>query len=404
MPDLDNDLFYVQGRRLDYPVFDADNHMYENTDALTQHIPLEYEGIVAYAKINNRDKLVLGDRISRNIVNPTFIRVAPPGGQADDPEKRRAINGLAAFQDVEPRYELMQELGIDRALMFPTLASGIEDCMYDDAEGMAVVMHALNVWMAEHWTFNFKNSVFATPYINLADVDNAIKELEFAADNGAKAIDLRPCPVDVPGKGRRSFALPMFDPFWEAVQEKDILIAMHVGVDSRYQANLNDLEGPPRRYLKTPMGSPAFRMLAQTTSQITDVCASMIGHGLLTRFPKLKFAVVEITPQWVKPFFEKMERAWEAAPHVFDENPIDQFRRNIFVHVFRDTHPVETSKILGIDNTMFGSDFPHPEGLRDPLDFDDLLKDLSKDDAAKVMGGNLARILGVDITPVAAGV
>jgi len=396
MPDLDNDLFYVQGRRLDYPVFDADNHMYENTDALTQHIPLEYEGIVAYAKINNRDKLVLGDRISRNIVNPTFIRVAPPGGQADDPEKRRAINGLAAFQDVEPRYELMQELGIDRALMFPTLASGIEDCMYDDAEGMAVVMHALNVWMAEHWTFNFKNSVFATPYINLADVDNAIKELEFAADNGAKAIDLRPCPVDVPGKGRRSFALPMFDPFWEAVQEADILVAMHVGVDSRYRSDLTDLEGPAERYLNRPTMSMPFRALSQQTWQISDIVASMIGHGMLTRFPKLRFAPIEITTGWIRPFFERMEAAWDRSPNLFDENPIDVFKRNIFVHVFNDPEPFETAKILGVDNTMFGSDFPHPEGLRDPLGFAERLAEFSAEDQAKVMGGNMARIMKVD--------
>jgi len=389
------DLYFDAERALGYPVFDADNHMYENTDALTKFIPPAYEGIVRYAEMDNRTKLVLRDRVSRNIPNPTFVRVAPPGGQADDPEQRRSIAGQQEFFDVEPRFELMQEVGIDRALMFPTLVSGVEDIMFDDPVGMGVVFHALNQWMAEHWTFNYKNSVFATPGINLGIVDNAIKELEYVVERGVKAVLIRPTPVDTP-YGRRSFALPMFDPFWEAVQEADVLVAMHIGVDTRYRSDLTDLEGPAERYLNRPSMSMPFRALSQQTWQISDIIASMIGHGLLTRFPKLRFAPIEITTGWIRPFFERMEAAWDRSPNLFDENPIEVFKRNIFVHVFNDPEPFETAKILGVDNTMFGSDFPHPEGLRDPLGFAERLAEFSPEDQAKVMGGNMARIVNVD--------
>ena len=75
----DDELFFIRDRQLDYPVFDSDNHMYENTDAFTKFIPSEYQGIVKYIQEGNRTKLTVKDRISRAIPNPTFQRVAPPG-------------------------------------------------------------------------------------------------------------------------------------------------------------------------------------------------------------------------------------------------------------------------------------------------------------------------------------
>ena len=44
----DDSLIFVRERNLDFPVFDADNHMYENTDAFTKFLPPEYEGVVKY--------------------------------------------------------------------------------------------------------------------------------------------------------------------------------------------------------------------------------------------------------------------------------------------------------------------------------------------------------------------
>src|SRR5579862_2068893 len=113
----DDQLFFVRDRNLDFPVFDSDNHMYENTDSFVKFMPRQYEGLVKYVGEGNRQKIAIKDRIDRAIPNPTFARVAVPGGQEDDPLHRRSIAGLDAFFDVEPRYKLMQEFGIDRALM-----------------------------------------------------------------------------------------------------------------------------------------------------------------------------------------------------------------------------------------------------------------------------------------------
>lgn len=222
-----DELFYVRDRVLDYPVFDVDNHMYENTDAFTKFLPKEYEGVVKYiSEGDNRSKLAIKDRIDRAVPNPTFTRVAPPGGQKDDPLKRRSIAGMDAFFDAEPRLKLMQEFGIDRALMWPTLASVIESGMPEDPHAVSAVLHALNQWMHEHWTFGYENAIYATPAISLMNLDKAIKELEWVADRGARIVYMSTAPVAGPA-GYRSMAQPEFDPFWELMQEKGIVLGFH---------------------------------------------------------------------------------------------------------------------------------------------------------------------------------
>jgi predicted TIM-barrel fold metal-dependent hydrolase len=65
------------------------------------------------------------------------------------------------------------------------------------------------------------------------------------------------------------------------------------------------------------------------------------------------------------------------------------------IHLFRDPDPVGLVNLVGADAAVFGSDFPHPEGQANPLEFADKLAGLPEDDIAKIMGGNLDKMLGV---------
>ena len=71
------------------------------------------------------------------------------------------------------------------------------------------------------------------------------------------------------------------------------------------------------------------------------------------------------------------------------------FKRCIYVHPFHEEDPIGLVKLIGADNVLFGSDYPHPEGMYDPIGFVDQLDGLPEDDKAKVMGGNLNRIMKV---------
>ena len=226
-------------RRLDYPVFDADNHMYETTDAFTKYLPEEYAGVIKYVEVNGRTKIAIKNKISEYIPNPTFNVVAPPGAQElefklKNPDSMtqaeqgdvelepppKYIRSPPAFFEPEARRHAHGRAGIDRAMMWPTLASLLEERLADDPVATHVVIHALNQWMHEQWTFNFDDRIFPTPVITLPIVDKAIEELDWVLERGAKAILIRPAPVPDFNGRRRSFALPEFDPFWEGSRSR----------------------------------------------------------------------------------------------------------------------------------------------------------------------------------------
>ena len=129
---------------IDFPIYDVDNHMYETVDAFTKFLPREYAALIKYVEVKGRTKIAIKNVVSDYIPNPTFEVVARPGAQQDyfkhgNPEgkSRREILGepmrsIDAYFAPEPRLALMDELGIDRAIMWPTLASLLEERLSDD--------------------------------------------------------------------------------------------------------------------------------------------------------------------------------------------------------------------------------------------------------------------------------
>ena len=400
-------------RDLDYLVFDADNHMYESTDAFTKFLPAEYSGLIKYVEVNGRTKIAVKNKISEYIPNPTFNKVAPPGAQelefklknpasmtkadreANLAAPPRYIEAPPAFFEPEARIMMMDEQGIDRAMMWPTLASLIEERLADDPVATHVVVHALNQWMHEQWSFNFEDRIFATPIITLPIVDKAIEELDRVIESGAKAILIRPAPVPDFGNRRRSFALPEFDAFWKKVEEADIVVGMHAS-DSGFQRYVNEWEGHDGEFLPFDKKPSAFYQLLHSEDRIiNDVVTSIIGHGLVTRFPKLRIMPVENGSAWVRPLVRRLQKVYDRSPEAFAEDPMEAFKRCIYVHPFHEEDPIGLVELIGADNVLFGSDFPHPEGMYDPVAFVDQLEGLSDTDKAKIMGGNLNRIMKV---------
>ena len=392
------------------PIFDADNHLYETRDALTKFMPERYKRVSEDVEVNGRTKIVFNAKISEYIPNPTFEVVARPGAQEDyyrkgNPEgkSRREIFGKPiqappAFREPAPRLELMDEQGVDRTLMFPTLASLVEERLAADPEAMHAVIHSLNEWLHETWQFNYEglDRIFTTPVITLPIVEKAIEELEWVVERGARAILIRPAPV--PGyKGRRSFALPEFDPFWEKVVEHDVLVTLHSS-DSGYDRYTNEWSGEGNEML--PFQVDAFHMYVNWRP-VEDAVASLVTHGALSRFPQLKIAIVENGSSWLGPLMKGLKDLYKKMPQDFMEEPVSVINRNIHISPFWEEDLNALSELLGEDNVLFGSDFPHPEGLAEPATYFAELEGADPARVAKIMGGNLARLMNVENTPVA---
>ncbi|OAN37287.1 amidohydrolase family protein [Mycolicibacterium iranicum] len=394
----------MPSRILDYPVFDADNHFYEPREALTKFLPDKRKGVIDYIDVHGRTKIMVRNHISDYIPNPTFEVVARPGAQEEyfrhgsGGKSFREIMGkpmkaIPAFRDPQARLEVMDGLGLDYTLMFPTLASLVEERLKDDPELIHDIIHALNEWMYETWQFNYEDRIFSTPVITLPIVDRALEELQWCLERGAKTVLVRPAPV--PGfRGTRSFGTEEFDPFWDACVKAGIPVSMHAS-DSGYAEYLNDWE-PADEYL--PFKPTAFRMVSMGKRPIEDSMAALVCHGALTRNPDLRILSIENGASWVPYLFHQFEDVYSKMPQSFPENPVEAFTRAVYVAPFWEDNFREISELCGIDRVIFGSDWPHPEGLADPINLVSDLEahGLDEEGVRKVMGKNMIDLFKVE--------
>ena len=393
---------------LSFPVFDADNHLYETRDALTKYLPDEYRNAIDYVDVHGRTKIVVRGRITDYIPNPTFDRVGRPGAQEEyfkqgNPEGKshreiigKGIDCPPAFREAGPRLELMDEQGIDYCLMLPTLASLVEERMRDDPDLSAAAIHALNEWILEAWPYAYEQRVFSTPIVTPGVVDSAIREFEWVVDHGARVVLMRPAPA-WGYRGPRSFALPEFDPYWKLVEESGVLVVFHAS-DSGYTRYSNEWEGAG-----TEMQAFAKPMLFSSVVSgahraIEDACTAMITHGAFWRFPGLRVALIENGAGWVPGLLKQLDHTWATMPQEFPEKPSETFKRHFWMHPFHEEDPRELIKVLGPDHIIFGSDYPHVEGLADPISYVDELTGLADSDVRKIMGGNMMELLGLTAT------
>jgi predicted TIM-barrel fold metal-dependent hydrolase len=393
----------VAQRDLDFPVVDADNHLYETEDAFTRYLPKEYRREIRYVQVDGRTKIAVRGLISEYIPNPTFEVVAAPGAheglyRQGNPEGKtlRELTGNPIrcpewAREPESRLVKLDELGISAALMFPTLASLLEERMRDDPDLTHAAVHAFNRWLHDQWSFNYEDRIFPTPIITLPIVERAVEELEWCLERGTRAVLIRPAPA-WGLRGPRSPGRPEFDPVWARIQEAGVLVAMHAS-DSGYAGIAGMWEG---RGEFLPFKPDPFRAMVMGTRPIMDTMAALVCHGALTRFPDLRIATVENGGTWVRPLIRNFLGVYKKMAHEFPEHPVEAFNRNVFVNPFWEDGLAELVDAIGSDRVLFGSDFPHPEGLADPLSFvDDLPDGLPRSDVVRIMGGNLASLLQI---------
>ncbi len=384
-----------------YPIYDADNHFYEPADAITRHLPKKWAKALQFVTVNGRTKLAIGGQISDYIPNPTFDVVAAPGAHL---AYYRAENhaGLSlreltgppikandSFRNGEARLKVMDAQNIHASLMFPTLFSAIERRMSYDHDLLDAALHSLNQWTLEEWGFDRQGRIFALPIISLADIDWAVKELDWALANGARAVCIRPAPV--PGyRGSRSMGFAEFDPFWARVAEAKIFVALHASDSGYDQITQMWVGGQEWKPFEPDPFSNCLRIIDRA---ISDTVSALICHGVFARHPDVRIACIENGAFWVEPLLKTLNHVYGQMPQYFKEHPVETFKRHIFVAPFNEDSVPDLVEAIGASRVLFGSDWPHPEGVVEPLDFLDELSALGAADQEKIMSSNLKGLL-----------
>jgi predicted TIM-barrel fold metal-dependent hydrolase len=230
--------------------------------------------------------------------------------------------------------------------------------------------------------------------LSLLDLDRALAELHRLLDVGARLVHLRPGPI-----GGHSPALPRFDPFWATLAEAGIPIVFHVS-NSGYNKFLGTLWSEDASN-PSHLQSPLQWALCTTERPIVDTLLALTLHNLFGRHPKVKVVSIENGGAWVKPLLKMVDKAaalGRRGPMIGGQlppKPSSTLAEHLWVCPFAEDDVPALIGTLGADHVLFGSDYPHPEGLREPRDFIDLLADCDPVVTRKVLRTNTAELLGI---------
>jgi predicted TIM-barrel fold metal-dependent hydrolase len=355
--------------------FDADNHYYEALDAFTRHLdPAMRKRGMQWAEIDGKAALLVGGKVNRFIPNPTFDPVSKPGALDQYFRGHQAAGRLRdmfgeldpispAYRDRDARLAVMDAQDVEGAFYFPTLGVGMEQALIHDPEALVAAFHAFNLWLDEDWGFHHHERIFAAPMIPLVDPDAAVRELEHVLGRDARVVLLGIGPILTPSGGV-SPGDPVYDPFWARVNEAGITVVYHGG-DSAYTRYMADWgESTEFESFRT---TPLRRLLSPEPVQ--DTLAALLAYGVLTRFPNLRVAAIETGSQWVPHLFQRLKKSWAQTPHAYAEDPRDTFRRQVWVSPFYEDDLRGLAELIGVDHMLMGSDWPHAEGLAEPITY-----------------------------------
>ncbi len=378
---------------LGYEPFDADNHYYESEDTFTRHVPDEWKPrCVQWVEQNGRRYHLVGGRISRAVVNPTFDPVAKPGALhkyfRGNPEGKSPIEYLKDREPLPPEYtnrdariQRMDQQGLAGVWLFPTLGVLYEELLLGDPEALAVQFRAFNRWLEEDWGFAYQNRIFAAPYISLTDVDFACEELDWALEKGARLIVMRPAAAFTAG-GPLSPADKHFDPFWAKVNEAGICTVVHAG-DSGYTTHGYAQDGFSAGAVNNSF-APSIKGL-NIERAAHDWLITMSFEKMYERYPNLRVASVENGSDFLGSLLRKLEQSKNKTPGWYGEDPAEMFRQNVWINPFWEDDVYEVADMMGADRIIFGSDWPHIEGMPQPLDYVVELKDFSEAEQRKIL-------------------
>ncbi len=292
------------------------------------------------------------------------------------------------YLDAEARVKVLDQQGLGAMWLFPTLGVLYEELIKHDVEACAVMMSAFNQWLLDDWGYDHEGRIFGAPYLCLGDRAAAAAEVDKVIAEGARVVVMRPAPVTTPF-GTKSPFDGYFDAVWARINEAGITVVLHAG-DSGYstQGYTDERKFSAAGISKGGWGGPSIgSFFIERAAQ--DWLMQAVFQKIFDRFPRLRFASVENGSDFLAPMFRKFDQTAKKSFDWFTDHPTDTFKEKVWMNPFWEDDVNEVAELMGTDHVIFGSDWPHIEGLPQPLDYLVELEEFDDADVRKIMFDNV---------------
>ncbi len=371
---------------------DADGHILEPADVWEKYIDPQYrdQAIRVRTGSDGLEILELDGRPSKYMQPGGLAGFGGMGKSHEEmgPSPDRTYMGEAPFGSMDPtqRLERMDQEGLEKAIVYPSLGLLWETEEVEDFGLQAAFARAYNRWV-EDFCSGTKGRLVPIAHISMGDPQEAARELERAVKNGAKGAFFVPFTPTW-----KSHAHPDYDPFWAKVQELEVPVGIHPSG-----------EPPAKRVhqrFKDMQKWATWHFNVHGAQGPLQAFTAMFQYGLFDRFPKVKIVVLESGAGWAGYLLNRMDAVYdsplgESVP--LKEKPSYYFQRQCWISGDPDEkafgHVVD---FVGADKFFWASDFPHPDHPGDYMEeLNELVEPMSDTTRQKVIGDNAARVYGL---------
>lgn len=248
--------------------------------------------------------------------------------------------------DSKVRLEEMAVDGVTAEVLYPT--RGLRLYAMEDAEAQEACFRIANDWLIDYCKVAPERLV-GISMISMYNLDNAIKELERCKKEGMRGALIWQVPPE-----HLSFATDYYESFWEASQDLNMPVNLHILTGFNYSRDLGGRKG-----------IEAYRTSVNTKlADAANALFDIVFSGVLDRYPRLKIVLVENEVGWIPFFTHEWDKYYirhsPQRPLSLTKLPSEYVNRQVYATFFSDPTGGHLLDWWGEDTCMWSNDYPHP--------------------------------------------
>jgi predicted TIM-barrel fold metal-dependent hydrolase len=380
----------------DVHIIDADTHITERHDLWTSRAPAKYRDRVPQVKeINGELGWYMGDFRMGPAQTSCCIKKDGQKTFGMDLTRMKIADIYEGAYDVPARLAYMDASGISAQIAYPNLLGfGNQKSMGVEPELRLVTTQIFNDANAELQAAS-GDRIFPMALLPWWDIKASVAEAERCQKMGFRGINLNPDPQN---QGYPVLGDKVWDPLWEVCTHYELPINFHIG-GGMENTDWYGAGGWPSDDPRVKMAFGSSQMPVTNYRVLSNILLSLF----LDRWPKLKIVSVESGVTWIPFMLESLEYQMRDQGIKYETPLFEVFQRQIYACTWFDKRLMpEASRVLGIDNILYETDFPHPTCVYpDPIKFvTEVAEGFTPEERRKVFGQNAAKLYKIDLDKI----